>query len=528
MILGTAGVSPRRKLALQIAGALGALFLCALILASIVISRHLKDLAPQWLSQHYNSTVELGDFHASLAFPILRCEADDLLLRFQGRTDLPPMIAIRKLTLRASIWDLLHTPARVGLVELEGLEMNIPPRDAGAGGDRARNFLRKTRAVRFDDIRADGAVLKILTRTPGKEHEFDIGELHLSSTDPEGAMKFRAQLSNPAPPGEITSSGTFGPWNIETPSLTPVNGSYTFEHADLGVFRGIAGILSSKGNYEGVLEKISVKGTTDTPDFQVTRAAHPVHLTTTFDATVDGTDGNTYLHPVESHIGKTTLIAQGKVERIAGQPGRNITLDVTTEDGRIEDLLLLAVKSKPAMDGPVRLKTYFVLNHGPKNIMDRLDLNGSFELDSIHFTSSEVQQRVDNMSKRSQGKPREVVDPTQAISADDVASETEGGFLLKDGVLTLSRVRFQIPGADVELSGTYSLEAQDLDLAGTLRMDVRLSKTTTGVKSFLLRLADPIFSKNGNTVLPIRITGSVEHPHYALDLHRRGADANSN
>lgn len=519
-------MSPRRKLALKIAGSAAATIVAALFLASIEISRHLKDLVSAWLSQEYNGTVELADFHASLAFPFVQCETENLRVHFRGREDLPPMISIRKLTLRASIWELLRTPTRVNWVHLEGLELNVPPRQANGDHEGTRNFMRRARAVRFDQIFAEGAVLKILTRQPGKlPHEFDIRELRLSSTQPEGALAFRAELTNPSPPGEITSSGTFGPWNLDSPSLTPVTGTYVFKDANLGVFRGIAGILSSEGSYRGVLENISVNGATDTPDFRVARAGHPLHLTTKFDATVDGTNGDTYLHPVEAHLGKTTLIAQGKVERLQGKPGRDITLDVTANDGRIEDLLQLAVKASPPMAGPVRLKTNFVLDPGKENLMDRLNLGGSFSLDSIHFTSSAVQQHVDNMSKRSEGKPKEVVDPSQAISEDDVASETKGSFVLKDGILRLSRVQFQIPGADVEISGTYALEPQELDLYGTLKMQAALSHTTTGVKSFLLRLADPIFSRHGGTVLPIKITGSVDHPHYALDLHRKGAAA---
>jgi len=513
---------PRAKLALKIAGISAAALLAALIVTSVEISRHLKDLVPAWLSQHYNGTAQVADFHASIAFPFVLGSAENVTLHFKGREDLPPMIAIRKLTLRASIWELLRNPVRIASVQLEGLELNIPPRDTPGNGGTIMNFGRKAREARFGEIRADGAVLKILTQKPGTSpREFDIRELRLSSTDPEGALEFHAKLSNPMPPGEITSSGVFGPWNLEVPSETPVKGAYVFEHADLGVFRGIAGILSSTGQYKGVLDQISAQGTTDTPDFRVARAGHSVDLKTTFDATIDGTDGDTYLHPVEAHVGKTVLICQGKVEHTEGKPGKEISLEVNTQDGRIEDLLQLAVKEKPPMTGPVHLKTNFELNGGPKDILDRLTLDGSFGLDAIHFTQSAVQQRVDNMSKRGEGKPREVIDPSQAIAEDDVASNMNGGFRLKDGVLTLSAVQFQIPGAALEISGTYALEPEELELYGTIRMQAALSQTTTGFKSVLLRLADPFFSKNGHTVLPIKITGTVQHPHYSLDMGRK-------
>lgn len=522
-------MSTRSKLALKIAAGAGAAILAGLFIISVEITRHPRSLVTAWLSRQFNGSVQLSDFHAAIDYPRLECEADGVTLRFEGREDLPPMIAMRRLTVSASIWGLLRLPARIHSVVIEGLEVNVPPRTGSGGGQRTRNFMRGSRQARFDEIRSDGAVLKILPRLPGKTpHEFDISELHLSSTGSDGALAFGAKLSNPAPPGEVTSSGIFGPWNIEKPSLTPIRGAYVFENANLGVFNGIAGMLSSEGKYQGVLEDIEVDGTTDTSDFQVSRAGHSIHLTTTFNATVDGTDGNTYLHPVVSRFGKTTLVAHGKIEGIQGKPGRTVALDVSIDAGRIEDLLLLTVEGNPPMTGPVRLKTSFILSPGPKNILDRLALDSSFELPSAHFTNPAAQQRVDNMSARSEGKPKEVKNPAEATSDDDVAAGVNGKFRLKEGILTLTAVQFQIPGADMRITGTYAMEKEDLDLSGTLKIQAPLSHTQTGIKSALLRLADPFFSKNGHTELPVKITGPMRHPHYGLDLrHKEQNTANA-
>jgi len=479
------------------------------------------------LANEFNSKVELSSFRVAIPFPLVQGEGENLALHFQGRQDLPPLILVKRFTLRASIWGLLHNSRRISFVHLEGLQINIPPREESSGGIGAKNAMRKFRMLRFDEILSDGATLRILTSKPGKNPlEFDLRQLRLNSSGTDGALAFRATLSNPTPPGEIVSTGIFGPWNADVPSQTPVSGNYTFEKADLGVFRGIAGILSSKGNYQGVLDQIRVDGTTDTPDFRVTLAGHPVDLSTTFHAMVDGTNGDTYLQPVEVHFGQTDLLAQGKVEGTAGKKGKTITLDVSASRARIEDLLLLAMKGSPSMTGPIRLKTKFILVPGPKQIPDRLNLNGSFELDSLHFTSGAVQQKVDNMSKRSQGKPEEVANPQEVIRSDDVASAMKGNFSVENGILTLSGLAFGIPGAEVQLAGTYALETETLDLHGTVKMQAKLSQTTTGFKSFLLKFADPIFSKGGKgTVLPITITGSVQHPHYGLDLGRKAGAA---
>jgi hypothetical protein len=178
------------------------------------------------------------------------------------------------------------------------------------------------------------------------------------------------------------------------------------------------------------------------------------------------------------------------------------------------------------MTGPIRLKTRFILVPGPKQIPDRLHLEGSFDLSSLHFTSSALQQKVDNMSKRSEGKPNEVVNPAEAIKRDDVSSRMKGQFRLGNGILSLNGLDYGIPGADVQLAGTYALEPENLDFHGKLILQAKLSQTMTGFKSFLLKFADPIFSKGGKgTVLPIKITGSVEHPHYGLEFGHKSMAA---
>lgn len=515
-------VSARRKVALQVVAGVATALFTGLIISSIEISRHLPDLVRGWLSRQYNGSVQIGDFHVTTNFLQLEFQADHVAVLFQGREDLPPVIAMRKLTLSTSVPGLLHIPARIHSVVIDGLQINVPPRTGARDAQGARSFMRRSRQVRFDEIRADRAVLKILPHDPQKApHEFDIGELQLFSTGPDGALAFHAHLKNPSPPGEITSSGVFGPWNVEKPSLTPVRGSYLFANANLGVFNGIAGILSSEGKYQGVLERIEVGGTTDTPDFQVTRAGNAVDLKTTFAATVDGTDGNTYLHPVVSRFEKTVLVAQGKIERTPGKPGRTVTLEVTIDQGRIEDLLTLTVRGRPPMTGPVQLKTAFVVSPGRENILDRLGLDSAFVMHSMHFTDPAAQQRVDNMSVRSEGRPQDVKSPQEVTSTDDVAAAVSGKFRLAKGTVTLSAVQFQIPGAQIQISGAYALAGEDLDLRGKLKMQAPLSRTTTGIKSVLLRIADPFFSKDGHTELPIKVTGSVNHPHYALDLHRK-------
>ena len=69
----------------------------------------------------------------------------------------------------------------------------------------------------------------------------------------ESRMPFRAELTNPIPRGEIQTEGRFGPWSRESPGATPVDGKYSFNDVDLSTIKGIAGTLTSTGEFRGAL-----------------------------------------------------------------------------------------------------------------------------------------------------------------------------------------------------------------------------------------------------------------------------------
>ena len=89
--------------------------------------------------------------------------------------------------------------------------------------------------------------------------------------------------------------------------------------------------------------QINVDGQTDTPDFTLKVSGNPVHLKTQFHAVVDGTDGDMYLQPVNAQFGSSSVVAQGSVEGHEGIKGKTVTLDVVFTQGKLEDVLRLAV-----------------------------------------------------------------------------------------------------------------------------------------------------------------------------------------
>ena len=70
----------------------------------------------------------------------------------------------------------------------------------------------------------------------------------------------------------------------------------------------------------------------------------------------------------------------------------------------------------------------------------------------------------------------------------------------------------------IPLSGRYALQRETLDFRGSLFMDARLSETTSGWKSWALKIVDPVFRRDGRTVVPITIGGSRSDPKFGVDV----------
>ena len=490
----------------------------ALVLAAAVIITFAAKLAEPALSGYARASLlralskdyqtQVGDLQVR-CFPGVQITIHDLVLRQKDRDGVPPLITINQVSASAGWLEIVRKHA--GQVVLNGLIIQVPPRrdhdSAGHGSSKIAGFV-------IDKIVADGTVLRIYPKNPEKEPlEFEINKLTLRGAGPDQAMSFQAVLQNAKPPGEIHSSGKFGPWEIEEPASTPVSGNYTFRNADLSVFKGISGMLSSDGSYQGVLDHIGVEGHTDTPDFTVLVSGQPVDLKTQFQAVVDGTSGNTYLDPVNGQFGRSSLVARGSIAGEPGRKGKTVALDVTVNSGRLEDMLRLAVKAdQPAMTGAISFHTKLVIPPGDVDVAEKLRLDGAFEVGQAHFSELNVQEKINSVSHRGEGQPEESVDAS-------VASDFNGRFKLDNGVITFSKLSFNVPGVSVALNGSYGLLNRRLDLHGTARLEAKLSQTTTGFKSFLLKALDPFFAKkNTGAELPIKIGGTSSSPSFGLDI----------
>jgi len=488
-------------------------------LVGLWIALHVLSSAPQLqaklidtLNANLDAEVELQSFEVS-SFPTLRIHGSGLKLRLKNQENPAPFIEIRHFEVSGGLFGLMKRQRRFSSVDLEGLRITIPPHtpdDKGAGGKAATAV---TGPVLIDHVNARDAELILVPKDPRKEPKiWAIHGLALESVGFNRSMPFTATLTNPIPTGEIATKGSFGPWVKGSPGMTPVSGRYAFDRADLNTIHGIGGILKSAGDFSGRLADIDVRGHTSTPDFRIDVGGTPVPLETDFHALVDGTNGNTYLKEVHATLQETPIEASGEIESQPGVKGRTVKLDIVIKNGRIQDVLRLAVKAKqPVMLGRIALQAKLLLPPGKTPVVDRLDLDGRFALEQTHFTDEGVQLQIATLSQRSQGKKPE-------DAPKKVYSDMQGRFVLRDGTLRLNPVGFDVPGASVQLTGTYGLRNQQLDFAGTLKMEASASKAMGGLKGILIKPFDPLLhDKDGKGALvPITIKGPREEPKFGL------------
>ncbi len=469
------------------------------------------------LSQRFDSQVDLDELHVQV-WPRMGVKGHGLTVHYRRRLDVPPLIRVVEFDFNAGLAGLLRPVRHIDSVVLRNMVITIPPRNGGAKQvASAPATISTVPTVIVDQIKCDDTQLFFLSNRPGKDPlDFEIHDLTLSGVGKEKAFRFHGNLTNAKPKGEIATSGDFGPWDIDQPGNTPVAGSYQFSDADLNPFPGIGGILSSTGKYHGPLADLSVDGQTDTPDFSLDSVGHGIPLHTDFSANVDGTDGDTYLHPVRALLGKSTIIANGSVVLVRAKRGHLITLDVTAPAARLEDILTLAIKSdKSPLTGIIKLSTKLVIPPSKEKAVDKLFLDGDFESDDARFTNAGVREKLQSLSRHGLGEPANQ-------SAGSAISGLKGHFHLENAVVTFTNLNFSVEGATILLDGTYKLHGGELAFRGHLEMKAKLSETMTGAKSVLLKPFDPLFKKgSAGTVIPLVITGTRENPIFGVSVFHK-------
>jgi len=502
-----------------------AVSICAVVFLGIMAAKwpFTREAMTKRLERASSAQVEMRGFHSTY-FPFPGCVAEDVVFREKssvaGQKPADPIITIRKLTIESTLSGLLSKPGRIRRIIADGVHLHVPHEgahlhsEASSGGDQTI----------IEELRADNALLELATgRTGENKLIFQIHHALFHKIGGRNAVPFQVSLHLPVPPGEVESSGSIGPWKDEkgTVRSTAISGKYVLNRADLGVFKALGGIVSSRGEFSGNLERLNVAGVTDTPNFEVKESGHQFHLSTQFRGVVDMHNGDLVLPALEARLGNTNLLAHGSV---SGRP-KTVTLDVTHGQGEIQDLILLfsSAKASPVL-GPVTFQTQVVLPPEHRPFKERVHLTGKFSISRARFTSTNTQKDVDQLSERAEGKKDKQKDYDQDDDENGferVMTDLKGNVVLTDGVATLSPVSFAVPGAQADMKGTYSLLSKRVDLRGKMRMLATVSQASTGAKSIFLKVLDPFYKKKkkgAGAEVPIRMTGTYGHTHFTAGL----------
>lgn len=537
--------------------------LAALTIAAVVAARHaeplLRALIVEKLEQRFQARVELGSFHVSIAHG-LRAEGKGLRIwppaqvvgMAAGYNSGKPLIQIEEFRFRAPLHYTSGKPIRISQIELYGLTVDIPPEAhfmkqpqpaslAGSqpaaapqapapsqsssaphpAGPPGADLLR----FRVDTVVCNGATVTLENKNPAKlPLVFEIKSMKVTHISSDGAVDFEATLTNPKPKGTIVTKGSLGPWEVDAPGMTPLSGNYTLDHADLSSFRGISGMLSSTGRYQGALEDMVVDGVARTPNFALTSFGTPLPLETVFHATVDATNGDTWLEPVDATLGHTQFVAKGKVvaeaavaaaKGVPARPaGHEIALTVDVDHGQISDFLLLTSHhDNSLLTGTLHLQASLDIPPGSSPVHQRMRLQGSFILDDAQFTDAKLQDRIGDLSLRGQGKPKEA----KTSQAADVLSTMTSKFTIANAVVSLPDLTYTVPGAVIALKGNYDIDGGGLDFSGDARMQATVSQMVGGWKGALLSPLDRFFKKDGaGTKVKVHVGGTRRDPHFSI------------
>jgi uncharacterized protein involved in outer membrane biogenesis len=213
--------------ALSIVGAVIAFAIIVVLSIVPISSESARAKVVSVLAARFDAEVDLRSLHVR-ALPQLRAEGAGLTIRHRGRRDVPPLISIEHFTAEGNVLGILRKHLESAIVD--GLDIEIPPdhnRDAEdantstAGSEPTETTV--ARAFVIDHLRSTNARFVIIPRDSEKGPKvWATHDLQMQSVSFDRGMPFKATLTNAVPPGEIGTTGSFGPWNSGQPGRTPL------------------------------------------------------------------------------------------------------------------------------------------------------------------------------------------------------------------------------------------------------------------------------------------------------------------
>jgi hypothetical protein len=495
------------------------------------------------LEDVFGNEVKIAHYHRTY-FPHPGFMGRDITLTRKTAQSKTPLGTVQTLWVQGRWSDLLTLQKRVRLVEISGVHLVIPapgshpgsaqasPGGNGRSGGKQKSAAGKAApsaastgskpapqpaknnggagftgpSTAIDQLRIHNSVLDIL-RVNGGRYTFAIRELYITGMQKGRPMHYRVDMENPLPAGHIASRGIFGPVDPKDFGDTPVSGQFTFNQVKLRDVGDLRGILASSGHFKGPLRAINAEAIAEAPDFAVNHG-RPTHITGYIHCIVNALNGDVVIPGVQVTSGHTTVRAHGQV---AGSP-KVARLAISLESGRAEDVLRVFIHDGSPIAGPADLQSEAYVGPPGKPFLQRLRVEGRFDVPAERVTDAHLEQRLSAFSLRARNQKAPKPKPGKPDAVPDALSSLHGPAVIRKGVISTPGIHFQVPGAEADLHGTFKLDTERVHLAGNLRMQADISHAATGIKSILLKPLAPFFKKRDRvTVFPIAVVGDPGH-----------------
>ncbi|UCF38282.1 MAG: hypothetical protein JSU96_05375 [Acidobacteriota bacterium] len=484
----------------------------------IFLAPQLEEELEAVLSERTGRPVQIDSFGWSV-WPGLGFRGEGLTV---GRADeaFELFVRVESIHVQPGLFGLLRSPRSLNSITLKNLFVRIPPKRSSVAfnlkpialTENDSPPLREESPFLVERLVLETAAIELESKDPSKPPRIiQIRTMTMRDIAFGRPSPFQADVHYPHPEGDVLVDGVFGPFDRNDPIRTPVSGHYTFRDADLSAFKEISGILTSEGDFNGNLGENHIEGKATIPEFQLTKAENVVPLSVDF--VVDRLGSDVYLRDIRSSFLETEIHTVGEIVRSRAQEGRVLKLDVKGEKSRVEDLLRIALKGdQPPLTGQIQFTAAVTVPPGPGKVIERMEIDGQFQIHEGQFTDPEFQKKLAQISKLGRAD-------RGSDSDDRTFSDLTGDFRMENSEIHFSRLQFGVPGMKVSLTGSYGLQSNQMDFRGRVSLEKAVSEMTSGGLSNLLKILDPLLrGEDGGTSVPIRIRGDRSSPSVSIDF----------
>jgi hypothetical protein len=455
--MNTPGWATRhRRLILSIGAGLIASWYAVLVGAYVLVpalKRTIQTHAAGVLRGEFGSNVRFQSIDVTLV-PRVHIVAAGVLI---GNDTARPLI---QATTADATSDLL--PWHIRRLVLTGLSLRIPTTQVPSTETPKAAF-----GLSIDEIVAEHAQLEILPSAGNPTPlDFELTNLRVKNVSSARAADFSATAVSSKPQVQIDTTGRVGPWNSSDPGVTPLQGDFKMRIADLATFPGLKGALASEGRFKGVVKQIEISGEAVASEFGLSLSECPQPLHASFQASLNASDGSAAIHRMSGTLRNSSFAANGLVRNIQDDGLRDIVLNLSVNDGRLEDVLSLAEKSQTSpISGALRVRAKLEIRPGEQEILDRLRLDGDFAASNAQFPLLHLHDRQRRFSNN--------------------LSKMRGHVRLNNGTAEFSSLVIDPQGSSARLNGSYELASERLDVHGH-----KLSQAARVPKAYFLKAAD--------------------------------------